>query len=102
MTTYLAVDVLGGQTLRAQIVQHDIDLDRVAFKAIVDLVALDEVAQVRQNVRLCVLQRPRYASYRHMNAAERDLAEIASGCCRCLKRKDVLADSTIRYMLIKE
>ena len=44
MTTYLAVDVFGGQTLRAQVVQHDIDLDCVAFKAVVDLGALDEVA----------------------------------------------------------
>ena len=102
MTTYLAVDVLGGETLRAQIVQHDIYLNGVAVKAIIYLPALYQIAQVREAVGMLDGEGRGDAPLRDANSAERDLAEIASGCRRCLERKDVLADSTIRYMLIKE
>ena len=46
MTAYLLVDMLGGQTLCAQVVQHQINLDRIAVEALVDLSGLDQVANV--------------------------------------------------------
>ena len=85
-----------------QIIEHEVHLDGVALEALINLPALYQIAQVREAMRVLGGERRGHAALRYADPAERDLAEIASGCRRCLERKDVLADSTIRYMLIEE
>ncbi len=79
------------EALRVQVVEHDIYFERIAFKAIIDFPALDQITKVCQTMRMLQLKRRRDTPLRDVDSAEGYLAKIAARGRRCPQSKDVLA-----------